>query len=166
MNEYVSTIGTKKKNVIISEKNTVIVDQKEFPYTFSKISDNSYLLNIGNKVYDIAVHQLNNGKWGFLIDGHYFETTVRTTLQEKANELLNIKISKNHHDIIKAPMPGMIVKIKKNPGDSIEIGESVLILEAMKMENDMRAPSSGIIKEIFVKEGNSVEKDTILLSIE
>lgn len=166
MNEYISTITGKKKSVIINDENSITFNQKQHQYSFSKISDNSYLLRLGNRVYDVAVHKLNNEKWGILIDGHYFETTVRTTLQERTNELLNIKISKNHHDNVKAPMPGMILKIKKTQGDRVEMGESIIILEAMKMENDLRAPSSGIIREILVKEGNSVEKDAILLSIE
>ncbi|MGE5682959.1 MAG: acetyl-CoA carboxylase biotin carboxyl carrier protein subunit, partial [Bacillota bacterium] len=94
------------------------------------------------------------------------ETIVRTQLQEKANELQNIKNKQNHHDILRAPMPGMVLKLKKKVGDQVEIGESIVILEAMKMENDLRSPSSGVIKEVCVKEGNSVEKDCILLTIE
>jgi biotin carboxyl carrier protein len=63
-------------------------------------------------------------------------------------------------------MPGMVLRLKKRVGDTVEMGESVVILEAMKMENDLRSPSSGIIKEVIVKEGVSVEKDSILLTIE
>jgi len=166
MNEYISTIAGKKKKITVVDDLFITCDNKEMHYSISRISEHSYLLRLGNKVYDIAVHQMSNEKWGFLIDGHFFETTVRTTLQERTNELLNIKISKNHHDRVKAPMPGMVLRIKKQSGDQVEMGESVLILEAMKMENDLRAPSSGVIKEILVKEGQSVEKDTILLTIE
>ncbi|MFC2082111.1 biotin/lipoyl-containing protein, partial [Bacteroidota bacterium] len=83
-----------------------------------------------------------------------------------AKELLSNKKSARHHDIIKAPMPGLILKVKKNIGDDVEIGESVVILEAMKMENEIRSPVSGKIKEILVKEGISVEKDEIIISIE
>ena len=63
-------------------------------------------------------------------------------------------------------MPGMILKVKKQPGDEVIQGESVMILEAMKMENDLRAPVSGIIKSINVKEGIAVEKGTVLFTIE
>ena len=63
-------------------------------------------------------------------------------------------------------MPGLLLKMKKKEGDSIEMGESIGILEAMKMENDIISPASGIIKEIFKKEGASVEKDEIILKIE
>ena len=67
---------------------------------------------------------------------------------------------------MKAPMPGMVLKIKKQVGDNVVRGESVLILEAMKMENDLRAHTSGIIKSLNVKEGMAVEKGYMLFIIE
>jgi pyruvate carboxylase subunit B len=63
-------------------------------------------------------------------------------------------------------MPGLILKIRKSVGEKVEQGESVIILEAMKMENDLKAPASGYIENIFVTEGSAVEKGTTLLSID
>jgi biotin carboxyl carrier protein len=63
-------------------------------------------------------------------------------------------------------MPGMILKLKKNPGDSVFAGDSVLILEAMKMENDVKAPTDGKITEVNVKEGIAVDKGDLLFAIE
>ena len=63
-------------------------------------------------------------------------------------------------------MPGLILKVRKKTGESVEQGESVMILEAMKMENDLKAPNSGIISNIEVNEGSAVEKGAILFSIE
>lgn len=63
-------------------------------------------------------------------------------------------------------MPGMILKLKKKKGDKVSHGEAVMILEAMKMENEIRSIKGGIIKEIFVKEGIIVEKGTVLFSVE
>ncbi|HEX2867976.1 MAG TPA: biotin/lipoyl-containing protein [Ignavibacteriales bacterium] len=165
MNEYVATLNGKKKTFKILDSGKLLYNEKEVEYSLLKVSEYSYLLKIGNKVYDITTTDLSQDKFGFLVDGHYFETVIRTKLQEKAQELQNIKNKENHHDLIKSPMPGMILKIKKQVGDKIEMGESVVILEAMKMENDLHAPSSGVVKEIFVKEGSSVEKDVVLLTI-
>jgi biotin carboxyl carrier protein len=67
---------------------------------------------------------------------------------------------------VKAPMPGLILKVRKKVGEQVELGESVIILEAMKMENDLKAPASGIITELKVTEGMPVEKNTLLFSIE
>lgn len=166
MNDFIVTLNGQKREICVIDEGTVRVAGKEVYYEVSKISDYSYLLKVGNKVYEITTTPLSNESYGFLVDGHYFETTVRTRLQEKARELQTLREKENHHDVLKAPMPGMVLKLKKKPGDTVEIGESVVILEAMKMENDLRSPSSGTIREICVVEGTSVEKDTVLLTIE
>ena len=64
-----------------------------------------------------------------------------------------------------APMPGMIVSYSKQVGDSVEAGETVVILEAMKMENALPAPASGTIKAINFSSGDSVAKNDVLLVI-
>ena len=64
-----------------------------------------------------------------------------------------------------APMPGMIVSYEKNVGDAVEEGETVLILEAMKMENALAAPCSGTIQAINYKSGDSVGKGDVLAVI-
>ena len=67
---------------------------------------------------------------------------------------------------VKAPMPGMIIKYEKNIGDTINEGETVVVIEAMKMENALPAPASGVIKAVNYKSGDSVAKDDVLAVIE
>jgi len=62
-------------------------------------------------------------------------------------------------------MPGIILKIKKQSGQQVQRGDSVIILEAMKMENEIKATSSGIITELKISEGQSVEKNAFLFAI-
>jgi biotin carboxyl carrier protein len=100
------------------------------------------------------------------IDGKNFDSLVRTLLQEKAVKLIELKTLGQLKLEVKAPMPGMVLKIKKQPGDEVMQGDSVLILEAMKMENDLRAHKSGKIQSINVKEGMAVEKGYTLFIIE
>ena len=66
---------------------------------------------------------------------------------------------------LKAPMPGMIVRYEKNVGDAVSKGESVVILEAMKMENALQSPADGTIQAINFSEGDSVAKDAVLCVI-
>ncbi len=65
-----------------------------------------------------------------------------------------------------SPMPGTILKVNVKQGDAVKAGDSVIILEAMKMENDITAPKDGIIKSIFVEAGQSVAKDDALFEVE
>ncbi len=64
-----------------------------------------------------------------------------------------------------APMPGMIIRYQKNVGDAVTKGEAVVVLEAMKMENALVAPSDGIVKGIKFKSGDTVAKGAVLCVI-
>lgn len=165
MSEFVATINDQKRfvNILSSEKLTI--DDRQIDYALTKIGPYSYILKLEDNIYEVTVTEINSERFGIKVKGHYFDTTVRTRLQERAYEVISHKQHQIHNESIKAPMPGLILKLKKKVGDSVEFGESILVLEAMKMENDIHSPSTGTIKEIFVKEGDSVEKDTLLLNI-
>ena len=64
---------------------------------------------------------------------------------------------------IKAPMPGLVLDIRVAEGDEVKKGDSILVLEAMKMENIIKSPTDGIIKKINVKKGIAVEKNQVLI---
>jgi len=166
MNDFVVTIGDRKRKIKIIDDNQVIIDGNKMNIELSPVNEHAYLLKVGNKVYDITTQKKDNENYIFTLDGRSFKTAVRTILQEKANDYFTKKAKLTHHEDIKAPMPGLILSVKKKEGDNIEMGESLIILEAMKMENEINAPASGKIKKIFVEIGSSVEKDEIILSIE
>lgn len=166
MNEFVVTINNKKKSVKVNQDGTVELDGKVIHASITKVSPHSIVLRFGNNVYEAATTKTNDGEIRLLVDGWYFDTTVRTKLQDLAYELQKNKEKTQHHTEMKAPMPGLLIKIKKKVGETVEMGEPILILEAMKMENDLRSPSSGIVKSIFYKEGQSVEKGSVILIIE
>ncbi len=166
MNEFVVTINEKKKKISVSENSKVIVDNKKYEYELIHLKGLNYLLKLNNIFLEVTASKIDSEKFSISIEGNNFETLVRSLLQEKANELLGNKSTAHHKTEVKAPMPGMILKIKKSAGELISQGETIIILEAMKMENDLRAPNSGLIKNIFVKEGTAVEKGASLFTIE
>jgi len=165
MSDFIVTLNKKKRIIKIINEETVSIDNKIVSVDLSKVNDYLYLIKVGNKVYEITTTKLSNEKYSFLLDGHNFETTVRTNLKEKAVEYLRNKEKLTHRDEVTAPMPGLIVSLKKKKGDEVKIGESILILEAMKMENDLRSPATGIIKQVNFKEGDNVEKGAVILII-
>ncbi|MEL6135773.1 MAG: acetyl-CoA carboxylase biotin carboxyl carrier protein subunit, partial [Bacteroidota bacterium] len=67
-------------------------------------------------------------------------------------------------DSLKAPMPGLIHSLKVEAGQEVKKGDPLLILEAMKMENIIKSPGEGVVKEIHVVEKNSVEKNALLIT--
>jgi biotin carboxyl carrier protein len=67
--------------------------------------------------------------------------------------------------VVKAPLPGVVLSIKRQPGDQVSIGSVLLTLEAMKMENEITAPVSGLVKRIMVREGQTVEHGQVLVEL-
>lgn len=165
MNEYFVEVNNKIKKVFIDD-DKVILNEKSFNFQLINQNNFHYFLTLNNKTHDITVVSSSKEKIVILINGNYFETAVQTKLENIASNILSKTSKTAHHSVVKSPMPGMVLKIKKNTGDEIKLGDSVLILEAMKMENDIKTPYSGKIKEIFVNENSAVEKGTNLFSIE
>ena len=67
---------------------------------------------------------------------------------------------------VNAPMPGTILRVNKNVGDSVNAGEAVGVLEAMKMENDINSPKAGVVKALFVNKGDTVASGQVLFEVE
>lgn len=167
MNEYVVLTGNVKKNVTISDGSNAIVDDKKYKYELTHINNETYLLKLGNKVYQLTAERVSNDSFSIYVDGNALDIVVRSVLQEKAIEQLELASAGKPKNLsVKAPMPGMILKIKKSAGESVVTGESIIILEAMKMENDIHSPADGKISSIAVLQGNAVEKGTVLFTIE
>jgi len=167
MNEYIVTIENKKNNVSVLNGSEVKLNGNKYSYEIIPSGCESYLLRLNERFYELTASKTSVDSYSVIVGGHLFDVTVRTALQEKAIKLIEDAQTVSHHlREVKAPMPGLILKVKKKEEDTIVQGDSVMILEAMKMENDLRAPSSGQIKKIHVKEGTAVEKGTILFTIE
>jgi glutaconyl-CoA/methylmalonyl-CoA decarboxylase subunit gamma len=166
MNEFVVTIDGIKKRISFLNGSEIFIDDKKYTYELLKLNRESYLLRLDNNFYEIPV-EVRNGESSFItVGGENFEVTVRSALQEKAASLIAQKDAGAHKREVKAPMPGMIVKIKLSEGGEVDQGDAVIILEAMKMENEVRSPFKGLLKKIYVKEGMAVEKGANLFLVE
>lgn len=114
-----------------------------------------------------------------IIDSNFYEkkyfVNVNSTVYEVkiANPLdvlieeMGLSLATNQQvNKIKAPMPGLLLEINVAVGDEVEEGQPLLILEAMKMENSLTSPRSGVIKTIAVTKGNTVAKNDLLIEFE
>ncbi len=166
MNDFVVSVNDSKIEVKILNETRLSVNNVEYNFELLTLSEHSYLLKLNNQVFDLTAVQSDSNSFKIYIDGQLVETSVRTALQEKAYKLIEGSASsqKKHTDV-KAPMPGLILKIKKKEGERVEMGDSIVILEAMKMENDLKAHTSGMIEKIYITEGSAVEKGSLLFSI-
>lgn len=166
MSEYVIRLNNKKKYLKILNEDTIEVDGKEIKYSITEMMGNKYILKSDNKIFEASDLTIKEEDYNIFIDNQNIEVNIKTSLQEKAFQLLSeSQITSNHQTTIKSPMPGLVVKIFKKPGDKIIKGEAVMILEAMKMENEIKASIDGTISEIFVEPGKPLEKNIPLFTI-
>lgn len=100
------------------------------------------------------------------VNGQHFDLRLQDELDQLIHKLGMKSVSKRDSNHILAPMPGLVVKMLVSPGDILEAGQPVLILEAMKMENVLKAGGAGQVQEIRVEAGSTVEKNQLLVSIE
>ncbi len=112
-------------------------------------------------------------KFKIKIDEKIFEAEVEELIFEKEEgkdknkykKEIKKTFSTSSEKTISAPMPGKVIEIKVEKGSKINNGDVVLILEAMKMEQEIKSDIEGIVEEISVKEGEAVKKEQILITI-
>ncbi len=166
MSDYVVRINNKQKTLKIIDDNYIEIDDQKIEYKFYELNNFKYILQIKNKVYEASLIKYSGNTLSLQLNNKNFDVSIRTKLQEKAFELLSAaQKNETSGQVIKSPMPGLVLKILKKPGDKISKGETVMILEAMKMENEIKSNIDGKITEIFVAEGNVVEKYISLFSL-
>jgi acetyl/propionyl-CoA carboxylase alpha subunit len=105
------------------------------------------------------------GEWRMTLDGRPFDAIA---LDERTRVLLELSggAETEGDKVILAPMPGLVVRIAVEPGQRIDAGDGVIVVEAMKMENELKAPSSGTVARIAVAAGQAVEKGSVLVVLE
>lgn len=124
------------------------------------------LLSIDGSVHRAIAGRIERGIYDISIDGHRF--TVEA-LDERARVIRELsgaahKIAPPAHLI--APMPGLIVRVNVTEGEQVRPGQGLVVMEAMKMENELRATATAVVKRVAVSAGGAVEKGALLLELE
>jgi len=150
------------------EKNVISVDNETVsgkPFSIEKSVTGEYFVRLNDIVYSVYDVTVKDDVLSCNIEGDYFEIPFRDE-QALLLERMGFKSGdKKAQGNLKAPMPGKIIRITKVVGEEVTAGDALVILEAMKMENELKAPVSGTLDAIHVAAGQSVEKNTILLEI-
>lgn len=152
----------------IEEKdNKIMIDGEEVSYSLSKLDSLNYhlLLNGHSHKIELLAQDSSSRDAVLLVDGKSFKTQTEAPLAELLKKL-GISSTKKKSNELKAPMPGLVLDIIAKEGDSLEKGDSLLILEAMKMENVIKAEHAVTIKNIEINVGDKVDKNQILMVFE
>ncbi len=150
---------------IVYTGNEFVVDGKPVPFDVSRIDDGHFHILLNSRSYraEITETDYSTGRFTIKVNGKYYPVLLKDKfdlLLEKMGMTANSGAKVNH---VRAPMPGLIIGLMVKDGDDVKAGDTLLILEAMKMENIIKAPGDATVKSVKVKMGEGVEKNQVLI---
>ena len=142
-------------------------------------SGKSYRVDLGENTVDVEIMQVKDGRLDLLVDGKRVTAFVSTengrrwvtvngqTLVLTKSTGGRSRAHGHHHAAgeLTAPMPGQVRAVNVNEGDRVTKGQTLLLLEAMKMEIRIQSPQDGVVKKLFVQQGQTVEREQMLVEI-
>jgi biotin carboxyl carrier protein len=133
--------------------------------SFASISENHFHVLLNQKSYNVEVVSINaETKTATMkVNNRIYECEIKDQFDDLLKSLGLDNLASKKVNEIKAPMPGLVLKVLVNEGQEFKKGDNLLVLEAMKMENILKAPVDGIVKGIKIKAGDKVEKNEVLL---
>jgi biotin carboxyl carrier protein len=167
MARYSAEIGGRTVAVELSPSGKAIVDGQscEFSHSWIDAEGKNLLLVLDGLSYDLRVEE-EDGVLAITHAGNRYHCAVADERLARLRQRSDTVGRAGGRLIIKAPMPGLVVKTLVEPGVGVKQGDRLLVLEAMKMENDIRAPHDGRVSSVSVTAGQAVESGRELLVID
>lgn len=123
------------------------------------------LLLVDGRSHTLVARRGADGQWEIYLDGERFDVDVVDERTRAIREMTGQSAVEAGPRPIRAPMPGLVVRVSVAEGDRVEAGQSVAIVEAMKMENDLKAENDGVVARVLVEAGEPVEKGAVLVEL-
>ena len=125
------------------------------------------MVKIGTHVYRVVVQKTQGrGRYTLWVDGYRFESEALDERTRAIRDLSAATAGPAGPAPILAPMPGLIVRVSVKAGDRVEAGQGLVVMEAMKMENELRTTTAGVVRSVEVSAGMIVEKGALLVALE
>lgn len=163
--KYVSNVNGVEYLIEIVDERHIIVNGRMLTVDFNTVSGQPvYSLLVDGRSFEGFVYP-GETEWEVLLMGRQFPVVVEDEREKRLRAAAGGSVSESGEFHLKSPMPGMVVSIPVEEGQQIEKGDVMLILESMKMQNELKAPRAGTVGRIRVKMGESVEQRQTLLSV-
>lgn len=137
-----------------------------------------YKLNVNNKTYEVEIENINARPVIVNVDGQRFEVMPENEHQAEVKQEAGTQVeskplsqspvqaatpSANGSHTLTAPLPGTVIEVFIKPGEKVEVGQVVLVIEAMKMKNSIRSILSGTVDKVLISQGQSVAHKQALI---
>ena len=165
--KYVVRIGDETLEVTL-EGTSVLVDGVAIPARLTSLEGTPVrLLTLGDEVHRVLVRRgETRGRYAIWLDGFRHDVEALDERTRAIRALSGAAATPQGPAPLKAPMPGLVVRVNVQPGDQVQAGQGVVVIEAMKMENELRSASAGRVKAVHATPGMPVEKGALLVELE
>ena len=165
MNSYNVIISGNERVVNIDNDGNIRINGKPANMTFEQVDGRTFsVLSEGNSYKTIAVKE--EGVYRMLVNGNEIISHVESERMRLLKKFAISSEAEHARTEIRAPMPALVVKVEVDIGDDVREGQGLIVLEAMKMENEIRAHRKGRVSEIHIAKGRAVEKGELLMLLE
>ena len=165
--KYIASIGDQEFEVDIINQHEVAVNGKHYKINFKPVSGQPvFSLLADNGSYQAHLFESDDDELQILLRGTLYKVLIEDEREKRLRAAAGSTGSSSGELILKSPMPGLIVQVPVKVGDLVSTGDVLVILESMKMQNELKSSQDGKVTQIQVKEGDSVEQKQILLIVE
>ena len=163
---YVVDLNDERKEVDVTGE-TVTVDGHGVLAKVEEIEGTPVrVVTIGSEVHRVVVRRgATRGAYTLWVDGFRFDGEALDERTRTIRDITAVSGKASGPAPVVAPMPGLIVRVNVAEGDTVQPGQGVVVMEAMKMENELRASAAGTVKAIHVTPGKAVEKGALLVEL-
>lgn len=163
--KYIATIEGQSFEIDINEAGEILADGKRLEVDFQSVADEPiYSMLLNNESFEANVAS-GESAVEVLLRGRLFLVDVEDERQRRLRETTDIGLIEEGEYTMAAPMPGLVVAVPVEEGQEVEKGDNLIILESMKMQNELRAPRNGTVSRIRVGPGDRVDQDQALLTL-
>ena len=157
-----------KKSAIERKGDSFQFNNEEVKLDFHSLNSDTSVVSIGGEMFTVRLMEISEDrkKVTALVNGKKAELNIQSETDLLLEKMGVSGSSQTSAKKIKAPMPGLIVKVLVEIGEEVEKGQVLLNFEAMKMENQLKSPGAGKVKSISVGKGDKVEKGQVLVEME
>jgi len=165
--KYFATVDGVTYEISVEAHGRVVVDGEVVSADMRAAGGGLYSLLLDNTSHEILVEGTgeHNEPFSVLASGRRYAVKVEDERSRRLSQADRRIRASDGELALKAPIPGLVVRVVAEPGRTVVEGETLLILEAMKMENELRAPRDGVIHEVRVEAGAQVATGQILLTL-
>ena len=162
---YALSSENRKFSFSLPLKHTIRIGKREYDVKLKADEKFGTYILWKNRKYPVEIVRSSQNKYEILFNDISYIFTAETPFSLKRKKVLDSSRGKIEKEIIKAPMPGKIIDVLVREGATVLRGEPLIILEAMKMQNEIISPVNGIIEKVTAKPNTNVMKDDLLLEI-